>query len=356
MVLLRKVRTCWARRDTGQGITISDRHTAAVKSFPRPTNAHEVRRFLGLASYFRKFIAGFAVIARPLHNLLKTSVEFDFDNDCERAFDVLKRKLTAHPILRLYDPSAETELHTDASAQGLGAILLQRQKGGEWSPIAYYSQTTNQAEARYHSFELEMLAIVRAVERFHIYLCGLGFTVVTDCNALVHAVSKASLNPRIARWTLALQNYTFKLTHRPGARMAHVDALSRSVCYIETMPVERELEFRQLQDARIKEIADGLEFAENERFELVDSLVYRSGEDRARFYVPESMVNNIIRIHHDEMAHCGVEKVYQSLCVSYWFPAMRKRIKDYIDGCVTCLLANSAGKQAGGGSSGAGGA
>jgi hypothetical protein len=105
-------------------------------------------------------------------------------------------------------------------------MLLQKQAESHWSPIAYFSQTTNQAESRYHSFELEMLAIVRTVERFHIYLYGITFTIVTDC-ALVYAVNKANLNPRIARWTLALQNYTFKMAHRPGSRMAHVDALSR---------------------------------------------------------------------------------------------------------------------------------
>lgn len=122
--------------------------------------------------------------------------------------------------------------------------------------------------------------------------------------------------------------------------MMHVDALSRKICYIETMPIERELEFRQLQDSQIKEIANHLEFADSERFELVDGLVYRRGDDRSRFFVPEGMVNNLIKTHHDEMAHCGVEKTYQGLFRSYWFPSMRKRIRDYIDGCVVCLMTN----------------
>lgn len=156
-----------------------------------------------------------------------------------------------------------------------------------------------------------MLAIVRAIERFHIYLYGVNFTVVTDCNALVYAVNKANLNPRIARWTLALQNYTFKLEHRPGKRMAHVDALSRQVNYLETFPIERELEFRQLQDAKLKEIANELEYNDSEKFELIQGLVYRKGADRPRFVVPDAMLNNIIRIHHDQMAHCGLEKTNQ---------------------------------------------
>lgn len=106
----------------------------------------------------------------------------------------------------LYDPSVETELHTDASSQGFGAILLQRKNGKTWAPVAYFSQATNNAEKKYHSFETEMLTIVKAIERFHIYLYGINFTIVTDCNSLVHAITKANLNPRIARWTLTLQN------------------------------------------------------------------------------------------------------------------------------------------------------
>lgn len=213
--------------DSSSGITLSARHTEAVNQFKQPTSVVETQRFLGLASYFRRFFKDFAIKAKPLYNLLKKNVTFDFDESCRRAFDLLKRELISKPILTLYNPVSETELHTDASSSGLGAMLLQKQQNRMWFPVAYYSQATNKAEARYHNFKLEMLAVVRAVERFHLYLYGLSFTVVTDCGALVN---KANLNPRIARWTLVLQNYQFKLVHRPSERMRHVDALSRRLC------------------------------------------------------------------------------------------------------------------------------
>jgi len=108
-------------------LTLSDRHTEVLKNFPVPKSVHQLQRFLGLAGYFRKFIQNFATKARPLHNLLKKSVEFKFDEDCITAFDTLKKELTAYPVLHLYNPAAPTELHTDASSQGLGAILLQKQ-------------------------------------------------------------------------------------------------------------------------------------------------------------------------------------------------------------------------------------
>lgn len=125
--------------------------------------------------------------------------------------------------------------------------------------VAYFNQTTNSAENKYHSYELEMLAVVCAVERFHLYLYGIKFTIITDCNAIVYAVKKANLNPRIARWTLVLQNYTFDITHRSGTCMSHVDALNRSVAYVNEFSLEREIEYRQLSDPKITEISKELE-------------------------------------------------------------------------------------------------
>lgn len=116
--------------------------------------------------------------------MLKKGVDFNFNGPCVEAFEQIKRELTAYPVLRLYNPAAETQLHTDACSTGIGAVLLQKQSDGKWAPIAYFSQATNAAETKYHSFELEMLAIVKALQRFHPYLYGLKFVVVTDCKRI----------------------------------------------------------------------------------------------------------------------------------------------------------------------------
>lgn len=158
-----------------------------------------------------------------------------------------------------------------------------------------------------------MLAIVRAIERFHLYLYGLIFTVITDCNALVYAINKANINPRIARWTLALQNYRFKMTHCLGNEMHHVDALSRSIDYIRKLPLERELEFRQLVDPKIKELSDELEYKDNDKFSLINELVYKKVDGNPKFVVPDQVIPNLVRTHHDNMAHVGSEKTYQNI-------------------------------------------
>ncbi|XP_067212248.1 uncharacterized protein [Linepithema humile] len=321
------------------GITISPRHTKAVYDFPQPRKMVEVQRFLGLTNYFRKFIKD-TIKARLLQNLVRKSVDFFFDEDCLCAFQTLKEELISSPILRLYNPYAVTELHTDASAVALAAILFQRQNSGQWSPIAYYSQATNSAEAKYHSFELEMLAVLKAIERFHIYLYGLEFTLVTDCHALAYAINKTHLNPRIARWTLRLQNYRFKVVHRAGHKMAHVDALSR-VAYMNALSLERELELKQLLDPRLREIAKQLEFSDNEKFELIEGLVYRKGPDKPRFAVPEPMIDNVIRVYHNDIIHCGIEKTVHGVSTHYWFPSLRKRVHEFIDNCLDCLMSNT---------------
>lgn len=324
------------------GITLSERHVEAVKRFPIPTTVVQVQRFLGLTNYFRKFIYDYASKARALNNLLRKNVKFKFDDDCVKSFETLKSELTSYPVLRLYQSGLETELHTDASSIATAAILMQRQENGTLAPIAYASQANNEAEKRYHSYELEMMAIVKAVERFHIYLYGIDFKVVTDCNALVFAVNKASINPRIARWVLRLQNYSFKIEHRSGQKMTHVDALSRIVATVDSMPLEKELQFRQLADPSIRLLAQSIEESDHDKFELIDGLVYRKDADHPKFVVPESMIFQLIRIYHDDMAHCGLEKTYQGLFKNYWFTSMRRKIKAYIDNCVVCLVTNTA--------------
>lgn len=99
--------------------------------------------------------------------------------------------------------------------------------------------------------------------------------------------------------------------------------------------------FKQLQDPRLSEIAWELEYNDSEKFQLIEGLVYKKDTDHARFVVSETMISNVIKAHHDEMAHCGPEKIYQGIITNYWFPSMRKHVRLHIENCITCLVANS---------------
>jgi len=299
------------------GITMSSRHIKAILDFPYPKNIRELQSFLGLTGYFRRFIENYALKAKPLYELLKKNVEFKVNEECTKSFNLLKKELTSSPILCIYNSAAETELHTDASNQGFGAILLQRQKFGCVAPIAYYSKATSDVEKKYHSFELETLAIVKAIERFHVYLQGISFKVVTDCNSLALAMKKVNINPRIARWTLALQNYRFELVHRSSDKMKHVDCLSRNIVTINVITAEDELMYKQLTDVKLKELAENVELRGSKYFTIINGLLFRNYKDKNLFVIPESMVNSVIRMSHDDMGHVGVEKTMHGILSHY---------------------------------------
>lgn len=235
--------------------------------------------------------------------------------------------------------TAETELHCDASSIGFEAILLQKQKDSIFKPIFYFSQRTSQSESKFHSFELECLAVVYAIKRFHVYLAGKRFKVMTDCDSFWFTLNKREINPRISRWALFLQNYDFDIFHRSNRNMQHVDAFSRchTVLVLESNTFEQSLAIRQSTDDDIIKIKNKLLISDTKFYELRNGLVYRKENKRVRFYVPKSMVVNVIRTCHDDMAHVGLLKVLENISRVYWFPDMKNKVRHYIDNCLKCI-------------------
>lgn len=206
----------------------SSEKTSAVENFPEPKNVKSIQSFLGLTGFFRKFVEGYATIARPLSNLTAKDVPFQFGESERDAFKKLKTLLCQKPVLALYSPYAETELHADASVVGLGAILLQRNdEDRQLHPVHYASWKTSKDEAKYESYRLEVLAIVKALKKFRIYLQPIAFKIITDCQAFTQTMKKKDIPPQIARWALLLEEFKYTIVHRAGIKMQHADALSR---------------------------------------------------------------------------------------------------------------------------------
>ena len=217
--------------------------------------------------------------------------------------------------------------------------------------MSYFNKRTTVTEAKYHSFELECLAIIYAIKRFHVYLYGMRFKILTDCNSLRLTLSKQNINPRISRWAMYLQQYDYEIEHRPGAKLCHVDALSRchSVLVLEANTFEQTLSIKQDRDPDIREIREVLETGEDKFYELRDGLVYRKIKNRELlFYVPLSMEDNVIRTCHDDIGHVGVGKVVENISRVYWFPRMREKVKRYVSNCLKCVeFSPTSGKQEG---------
>ncbi|XP_037931400.1 uncharacterized protein LOC119666190 [Teleopsis dalmanni] len=180
------------------GIQPGTEKTRCIDEYPQPRNETEVRRFLGVTGFFRKFVKQYSLIAQPLSKFLKKNHQFIWEEEQNNAFKLLKAAITSQPVLTLYDPTKYHEVHTDASATGIAAVLFQREQES-LRPAFYYSRLCSDAENRYSSHELEVLAITEALERFRIYLLGAKFLVVTDCNAVATLKASTALIPRVAR-------------------------------------------------------------------------------------------------------------------------------------------------------------
>lgn len=324
------------------GMSPNDAHTDAIKNYPIPRNVHDVQKFVGLTSYFRKFIPNFSIIAAPLYNILKKHSDFKFDEKDLMSFNALKKKLSQQPVLCIYSPKVETELHCDASSLGYGSILMQRQRDGKLHPIFFFSKRTTEVESKYSSYELECLCIINSLKRFYIYLHGIKFKILTDCDSLRLTLSKKDVVPRIMRWVLYLENFDYTLEHRPGKRMMHVDALSRAhnIFMIEDNTFEQVLGIKQTSDFKIRELKKDLLKRELALYELRNGLVYRKENGKLLFFAPEEMVSNIIRTSHEGMGHLGTDKIYEYVKQTYWFPNMKEKIRLCIQNCLKCIMFN----------------
>ena len=213
-------------RVTKEGLLPDSSLLAAIREIPPPKTATEVRSFLGLAGYYRRYVKGFAAIAAPLHALTRKDAVFHWCEDCQAAFDRLKTLLTTSPITTFPDFSQAFCLYTDASTAGLGAILAQVRDGKE-RIICCASRALNQAKKSYPATKLECLAIVWAVAKFRPYLMAMPFEVFTDHYALQWLKTMHTGSALLHRWSAALEEYDFTVHHRPGKVQTHVEGLSR---------------------------------------------------------------------------------------------------------------------------------
>jgi transposase InsO family protein len=212
-----------------QGIAADPAKLATVRNWPQPTCLTELMSFIGLCSYYRKFVEGFATIAKPLHVLTGKGQPFFWGPDQEAAFQTLKVRLTAAPILASPENEGEYVLDTDASLTGLGGVLQQRQ-GGEIRVIAYASRCLTRAERNYSTTRRELLAVIYALKQFRTFLLGRHFLLRVDHSALTYLRKTPEVMGQAARWLDYIEQYQFTIEHRNGKAHGNCDGLSRRPC------------------------------------------------------------------------------------------------------------------------------
>ena len=231
----------------------------SVLSWKQPKNVSEIRSFLGLAGYYRRFIEDFSRIARPMTQLIKKESKFEWTPACETSFQELKRRLTTAPVLVLPDIRKDFEVYCDASKQGLGCVLMQQGK-----VVAYASRQLRSHEVNYPTHDLELAAVVHALKIWRHYLIGNRCEIYTDHKSLKYIFTQPDLNLRQRTWLELIKDYNIGVNYHPGKANVVADALSRKVycnnLMIQEAQPELHEEFRKLNlNVSLAENVDVLE-------------------------------------------------------------------------------------------------
>jgi len=364
-------------RLSGGKLSVDFDKIRSISEWPEPSCRRQLRAFLGLANYYRRFVPNFSAKAKPLTQLTSEKKPFHFGTEERHAFTTLKHALTTTPTLTTPMPNKPMILDVDASYEGIGAILSQTDGEGKEHVLEYYSRSLSLAEKNYCITRLELLALVSAAKHFHHYLVGIPCVVRTDHSALTWLKSFRRVEGQLARWIESLQNYQLEIEYRPGKVHQNADSLSRKNCgklclckaenrlpimAVSTTPLD--LEKLQEQDDSIGWIMAELKSGRKpdweevsrmnaeirsywnqwESLKIVKNVLYRQclvGEETVdQIVVPVSERTSILQELHGKPVHVGIARTV-ALCKSrFYWPCWRQDIKDFVLNCIVCRKVN----------------
>ncbi|GJS09077.1 putative reverse transcriptase domain-containing protein [Tanacetum coccineum] len=294
-----------------EGIHVDPAKIESIKDWASPKTPTEIRQFLGLAGYYRRFIEGFSKIAKPMTKLTQKNVKFDWSEKAEAAFQLLKQKLCSAPILALPEGSENFVVYCDASRKGLGTVLMQREK-----VIAYASRQLKIHEKNYTTHDLELRAVVFALKMWRHYLYGTKCVVFTDHKSLQHILDQKELNMRQRRWLELLSDYDCEIRYHPGKA---------------NVILEAQVEARKEENYGTEDLCGMIKKLE----QRADGTLCLNG----RSWIPCRGNLRELIMHESHKSkysvHPGSDKMYQDLKKLYWWPNMKAEIATYVSKCLT---------------------
>lgn len=365
---------------TSNGVQPDPAKVKDIHNMPEPQSKDDVQRFMGMLTYLAPYIPKLAESAYVIRDLLKKEVPFTWDADHKKCFEKLKSMITVDACLQYYDAQETLTLEVDASQKGLGAALTQNNK-----PVAFGSKTLTECQSRYSNIEREMLAIVYGIQRYHTYLYGKPFIVVTDHKPLVAICTKPlhAAPPRLQRMLLKIQGYQYTVVYRPGPEMVMADVLSRLPNPSNNKPVDLDerVDLMQLDDDILDDIDISLinfsaekqrqlriETARDPVLSLVKDIITKGWPEKIKdlhesirpywFFrddlaiesgviikgrqvvIPDSMTKDIMQQLHS--GHQGIEKTRRLARESVYWPNINKDIENLCKTCEACQLRQTA--------------
>lgn len=341
------------------GVSPDPSKLEAINKFPVPKNVSELKSFLGLAGYYRKFVQNYSAIVHDLTQLTKKNIDFQWTEKQDLVFNKLKMLLTTAPILRYPNFARPFIIHTDASGYGIGSVLAQVQFDKESNSevevvLGYASKHLSAAEMKWPIIEKEAFAIIHAVKFFHPYLYGRKFKVVTDHRPLEWLMKKRDSTGRLARWSLKLQEYDMEIAYRPGVTNQKADCLSRSPISKISFDslgtptiglITKEWVAEQLKDINCQEKEKFISSEKNRQgiVRLENGLL---GTQEGKILVPKILRESVLENFHDHKTagHLGIAKTLAKIRNRFKWPKMRKDIHNFIRSCLICAKRKPHGK------------
>lgn len=329
------------------GIAVDPAKVEAIINIAQPKSVKEVRRIIGMISWYRRFVDNFSDVLAPLTALLRKDKKFLWDSACEESFKKIKDALVSAPILACPNFEHPFYVQTDASAYGLGAVLTQKYNDREYV-IYYLSRSLSRAEQNYSSTERECLAALWAVEKLRCYLELSKFYLITDCHSLLWLENLKDPHGRLGRWALRLQQFDYEVIHRRGKDHIVPDALSRVV------PGDIEANFIDVQAVKdpwyikmrgmveknpLKYSKWRVENGKIFKYMEPDYHYLRDSTDFWKLVVPKESRGEILRKYHDDKTagHLGTYKTFHRLSRLFYWPKMKSDVACYVRKCQICL-------------------
>ena len=322
---------------THRGVKVDEKKIEAMVAWPRPSNITELRGFLGLTGYYRKFVQRYGLIARPLTNLLKKG-KFQWNEEAEAAFLALKQAMTSTPTLAMPNFTEPFTIETDASGNGIGAVLTQHHR-----PIAYMSRALGITKQTWSIYAKEMLAIVEAIRLWRPYLLGRKFYIKTDQRSLKFFLDQRVSTPEQQKWVAKLLGYDYEIIFRPGRDNSAADALFRrqespllAALHFSDVDIWKQIREASKSDSYVQLLGKKAGDPPHGNLTWRDGLLLYKG----KVVVPadHSLRAKLLYEVHDSKVggHSGILRTYKRLQQQFYWPKMHKAVQEYVQKCEVC--------------------